>query len=392
MLNAAWQDPDWHAFLWLAMTSGARRGELCALRWKHADLDRGTLTVRYTIDQDGATLTEKLTKDHQRRQIALDPETVVVLRALRDRRVDAASKLGITLSADAYVFSDLLSTTTPPQPDTCTQRYGRLMKRLGIVTSLHKLRHYSATELIAAGVDIRTVGGRLGHAGGGTTTLRVYAAWVAEADQRAAATLVGRMPERPTAPFDKLEQAKTEPTTPYEQIAADIRRRILTGELPPGQPAPTQLEIHSQYDVSAGTANRAVSLLKKWHLISTSRGRRATVLAPPLEAGPKQRNAPVEPPPTEDPGVTESPASEELISPKAGSSTGSQLLEFRLIELGSAVKTFTAQADFSDPGQLTRVLRGAIRRHRGSDDDLDDFELEVRQPGGQEPVMIFATF
>jgi integrase len=52
-----------------------------------------------------------------------------------------------------------------------------MCERLGIGSHLHALRHYSATELLAAGVDLRTVAGRLGHAGGGTTTLRVYAAW-----------------------------------------------------------------------------------------------------------------------------------------------------------------------------------------------------------------------
>jgi hypothetical protein len=60
-------------------------------------------------------------------------------------------------------------------------------------TTLHSLRHYNATELIAAGVDIRTVAGRLGHGGGGTTTLRVYAAWVSEAEQRAATALPCRV-------------------------------------------------------------------------------------------------------------------------------------------------------------------------------------------------------
>ena len=59
-----------------------------------------------------------------------------------------------------------------------------MVDRLGIRTTIHKLRHYSATELIRAGVDLRTVGGRLGHAEGGTT-LAFYVAWVREADQRA---------------------------------------------------------------------------------------------------------------------------------------------------------------------------------------------------------------
>jgi len=43
------------------------------------------------------------------------------------------------------------------------------------------------------GVDVRTVVGQLGP-GGGTTTLRVYAAWIAKADQRAADGLGARLP------------------------------------------------------------------------------------------------------------------------------------------------------------------------------------------------------
>src|SRR6266702_5049211 len=86
------------------------------------------------------------------------------------------------------------------RPDTVTQRYRRLATRLGIDTTLHALRHYSATELIAAGVDPRTVAGRLGHAGGGSTTLRVYSAWVGEDDQRAAAALASLIPRPVVAP------------------------------------------------------------------------------------------------------------------------------------------------------------------------------------------------
>ena len=44
----------WGVLVWLAMTTGARRGELCALRWDGVDLDRGTLTVRTAIAQDGS--------------------------------------------------------------------------------------------------------------------------------------------------------------------------------------------------------------------------------------------------------------------------------------------------------------------------------------------------
>jgi site-specific recombinase XerC len=68
----------------------------------------------------------------------------------------------------------------------------------GISTHLHELRHYSATELLSADVDLATVSGRLGHGGGGATTLRVYAAWVAASDQRAAEVLGSTMPTRRT--------------------------------------------------------------------------------------------------------------------------------------------------------------------------------------------------
>ena len=73
----------------------------------------------------------------------------------------------------------------------------RMCARLGWDMHIHQLRHYSATELIAAGVDVRTVAGRLGHGGGGTTTLKVYSAFVAEADQRAAGALVRHLPPLP---------------------------------------------------------------------------------------------------------------------------------------------------------------------------------------------------
>jgi integrase len=42
ILDAAWADPDLGPLVWLAMVTGARRGELCALRWRHLALDATT--------------------------------------------------------------------------------------------------------------------------------------------------------------------------------------------------------------------------------------------------------------------------------------------------------------------------------------------------------------
>lgn len=69
-----------------------------------------------------------------------------------------------------------------------THRYRRYARRVGITSSLKELRHYSATELLHAGVDLNTVAGRLGHAEG-STTLKFYAQFTRPADQHAAAVI-----------------------------------------------------------------------------------------------------------------------------------------------------------------------------------------------------------
>jgi integrase len=180
-------------FAWLAMVTGARRGELCALRWNCLDTTAGVLLIRSSLDDtDRRVLREKSTKPHQHRRIALDELTSALLASYRRRRAEEAAMLDVVLSEDSWMFSKAPDCSTPLTPDSVTNRYVRMFARIGIKAHLHQLRHYSATELISAGVDVRTAAGRLGHSGGGVTTLRVYSAWRSEADQRAARDMVLR--------------------------------------------------------------------------------------------------------------------------------------------------------------------------------------------------------
>lgn len=197
LLTEASKDADWGVLVWVAVTTGARRGELCALRWSDIDLDHAVIMLTRSIAQVGGKCWEKDLKTHQQRRIALDAETVAILRVHRKRFQERALALGAKLAKNAFVFSRAPDASRHLKPDSITQRYDRMSERLKIDTSIHKLRHYSATELIRAGVDIRTVAGRLGHGGGGATTLRVYSAWLAESDQRAAASLAARLPQLP---------------------------------------------------------------------------------------------------------------------------------------------------------------------------------------------------
>jgi integrase len=176
LLNAAWAEPDWGTFLWLSMVTGSRRGEMLALRWTHVDLDRGTVTVQRSLAQTRNGLVEKGTKSSQGRGVSLDDQTVEFLRAHRSRIESRCSALGAPPPIDGFVFSQDPDGTRPLLPRSVSQRYRRMATRLGLrSTRLHALRHYTATELLAAGADLRTVAGRLGHSDGGATTLRIYA-------------------------------------------------------------------------------------------------------------------------------------------------------------------------------------------------------------------------
>ncbi|MGH3963035.1 MAG: tyrosine-type recombinase/integrase [Pseudonocardiaceae bacterium] len=197
IVAASWeQDEDWGTLVWLVMVTGLRRAELLALRWLDVDLAAGKLTIcRNYVRVAGKTVV-KDTKTHQMRRISVDPATVEVLTQHRQRHEDLALQLDIEPSDEAYLFSHRPARDVPYDPDAVTHRYAKMCAKLGIDSHLHALRHYSATELLSAGVDLRTVAGRLGHGGGGATTLRVYAAWVSESDRRAAEILGSRL-ERP---------------------------------------------------------------------------------------------------------------------------------------------------------------------------------------------------
>ncbi len=185
-------DPDLADFILLAAATGARRSELVALRWSDVELDTGRLTVRRGVVTGPDGLVVKDTKTHAARRVSLDAGCVATLLAHRERAAERATVCGIELSPDGYVFSAEVDGGVPWYPDSASRSFTRLCRRTGVVgVRLHDLRHYVATRLLAAGVDVRTVAGRLGHRNA-STTLNVYSHFLAEAD-RDAADLLGRI-------------------------------------------------------------------------------------------------------------------------------------------------------------------------------------------------------
>ena len=195
LLEAAWQaDPDFGMLLWLDFTTGARRAELCGLRWSCIDFDRREVIFLRNYVQRGRHHRDKDTKTHQSRRLALDDVTVELLADYLDRCRARAGPCGIELRPGAYVFSAHPDGHAPLAPDSVSQHIRRFSARIGMSDHLHQLRHYSATQLLAEGVDLRTVAGRLGHGGGGSTTLRVYAHFLTASDRRAAEVLGHSVP------------------------------------------------------------------------------------------------------------------------------------------------------------------------------------------------------
>lgn len=182
--------PPLGCFLRLAATSGARRGELCALRWKHVDLDNGVLLVERSIVVDGkGELVEKDTKTHAARRLRLDAGTVDRLRRHRAEREGYGTELRRMVDTEDFVFSHDPAGKIPWRPDYATLAFCRLRDDLGLSgVRLHDLRHFAATILLSGGKDVKTVSGRLGHANA-ATTLGVYAHFLEAADEDAAERL-----------------------------------------------------------------------------------------------------------------------------------------------------------------------------------------------------------
>ena len=186
------EDEEFGLYLWTAITTGARRGEVSALRENRFDFAGQQVRVSATYIVKQGNRIEKAPKDGEGRVLSLDLLTCELLRErFRRRRADAQA-LGVQVPEDAFAFSPDPAGREPWNPDTMTHRYRRYARRVGIASSLKELRHYSATQLLAAGTDLNTVAGRLGHAEG-STTLKFYAQFTRPADQRAAAVIPSQL-------------------------------------------------------------------------------------------------------------------------------------------------------------------------------------------------------
>jgi integrase len=176
-------------YLWLVVVTGVRRGELCGLQIRDIDLDRGLVHVAFNYVVRGGQGIRKDTKTHQDRWLAIDPDTCTLITTHLDEIRAELTGLGVELRDDAYLFSNDPAHSRPWNPDWATHKVAEAAAAAGVKLDIKGGRHYTASQLLAGGFDLRNTAARLGHSGGGATTLRHYADPVPEVDRRAAAYL-----------------------------------------------------------------------------------------------------------------------------------------------------------------------------------------------------------
>ncbi len=149
----------------IAATTGMRRGELAGLRWSDWNRDTHTLSIARARKSIGGRSVETPVKTRSsRRRIDLDPATETTLaRWRRQQKAD-----GHPVELDDPIFTNPAG--RPLHPETISQLFARQVKRLAMpAIRFHDLRHTHATLLIAAGVPVKVVSERLGHANPGFT-------------------------------------------------------------------------------------------------------------------------------------------------------------------------------------------------------------------------------
>ena len=163
------------AFFRLLAYTGARRGEILALRWSDLDFDKATLSISKNRTRLGKSVIEQdSTKGGDgKRLVQLDSETLRLVRDHRRRQIEERMKAGSLWQEADFIFTQ--ENGLPLDPSTPYQLFKKTAKRLGLRSeSLHSIRHLHATELLNSGAGVHLVKDRLGHSDI-STTLRIYA-------------------------------------------------------------------------------------------------------------------------------------------------------------------------------------------------------------------------
>ena len=145
-----------------AAYTGARRGEVLAVKWSDLDLDAGTVTIRESLSEPRSGLAFKRPKNGKVRTITIGAELAAILRTHKAKQAEEQLFLG-----EAYKKLDLVfgrPDGAPVTPWNFGAAFKDLVERAGVTPiTLHDLRDTHASLLAKAGVPIEVISSRLGH-------------------------------------------------------------------------------------------------------------------------------------------------------------------------------------------------------------------------------------
>jgi integrase len=186
------QRPEYARAILVAATTGLRRAELCGLRVRDLDLERGLLEVSSSVAVlKGRVVKEIPTKNRRIRTIAIDELTSAILRAQVAMVRDRANFGRVPVVADAFVFTDAADGSEPWKPDAVSKFFARLRKRINLDhLDFHYLRKFMETYGQEMGFSVTQVAMRAGH--DPAIAAKHYSGRVSETD-RALATAVASL-------------------------------------------------------------------------------------------------------------------------------------------------------------------------------------------------------
>ena len=169
----------------LFITTGLRRGEVAGLTWHDLDLTAGRLTVNQArVVVDHKVIESAPKSERSVREIGLDASTVAALKAHRARQATERLAWGPEYQATDLVFT--WENGRPLHPNVISRTFTRLAEKAGLpAIRLHDLRHSYASAALTAGVGLKVVSERLGHASISITG-DIYSHVSREVDQSAA--------------------------------------------------------------------------------------------------------------------------------------------------------------------------------------------------------------
>ena len=186
ILDAADNEPlKYRVFVYLAVSTGARRGELAGLKWDNVNLTTGQVNINHGLYYSSRRgVYEGETKTGEHRSLKIPAEVIELLKQWADKQTELRLLNGDQWQDKGYIFSQ--DDGQPMHPDTWTGWLRKFSQRHSLPhINPHAFRHSTASTLIANHVDVVTVSKVLGHASPNTTG-KFYAHMIEDA--KAAAT------------------------------------------------------------------------------------------------------------------------------------------------------------------------------------------------------------